>query len=85
MSLYRSVIDLEHSHSELHDLCQPLTALQCCLEMSRMPGHGEALEVAIDESLRETKRIFAVIARMRQRLLRIEQETESEAQALAAR
>ncbi|MGA8940283.1 MAG: hypothetical protein WB439_14065 [Acidobacteriaceae bacterium] len=85
MSQHRNEIDLEQSHSELHDLCQPLTALQCCLEMSRMPGHDEALEVAIDESLRQTQRIFAIVARMRQRLLRIEQETESEAQAFAAR
>ena len=85
MNLHRSEIDLEQSHSELHDLCQPLTALQCCLEMSRMPGRDEPLEMAIDESLRETQRIFAIVARMRQRLLRIEQETESKAQAFVAR
>ncbi len=71
---HRSEIDLEQSQDELHDLCQPLTALQCCLEMSRIPGHEAALAEAIDNSLRETQRVFAVIARMRQRLNTLEQE-----------
>jgi C4-dicarboxylate-specific signal transduction histidine kinase len=76
MNTYRSEIDLEQSHTELHDLCQPLTALQCRLEMGRMLGHAGALEEAIDGGLEETRRMFEVIARMRQRLLGIEEEAD---------
>jgi len=43
MTLSRSEIDLEQSNCELHDLCQPLTAMQCRLEVGKMLGHTEAL------------------------------------------
>jgi hypothetical protein len=66
-------IDLEQRHAELHDLCQPLTALQCRLEIGRMLGHAGALEEAVDGALEETRRIFEVITLMRQQLLAIEQ------------
>jgi C4-dicarboxylate-specific signal transduction histidine kinase len=69
MTLRKGNPDLEHRHAELHDLCQPLTALQCRLEMGRMLHHEGALEEAVDASLEETRRMFEVIARMRQRLL----------------
>jgi hypothetical protein len=59
---------LEHMHAELHDLCQPLTALQCRLEIGKMLGHDSALEEAVEGALEETRRMFEVIARMRQRL-----------------
>jgi hypothetical protein len=72
MTTSRSEIDLEQSHAELHDLCQPLTALHCRLEMGKMLGHAEALEEAVNGGLEETRRMFAVIALMRQRLLGIE-------------
>jgi hypothetical protein len=74
MTLSRSEIDLEQSHAELHDLCQPLTALQCRLEVGRMQGHARALEEAVDGALEETRRMFKVITLMRQRLLGIEEE-----------
>lgn len=60
---------LEQWHAELHDLCQPLTALQCRLEIGRMQHHENALAEAVDGSLEETRRMFEVIARIRQRLL----------------
>jgi hypothetical protein len=72
MTASRSELDLEESHGELHDLCQPLTALQCRLEMGKMLGHAEALEEAVNGGLEETRRMFEVVAFMRQRLLRIE-------------
>jgi hypothetical protein len=75
MTMSRSEIDLEQSHAELHDLCQPLTALQCRLELGRMLGNPAALEEAIDGGLEETRRMFEVIALIRQRLLGIEEET----------
>jgi hypothetical protein len=72
MMTSRNPIDLEQSHAELHDLCQPLTALQCRLEMGRMLGHAGALEESVDGALEETRRMFEVVAQMRQRLLGIE-------------
>lgn len=72
----RSQLDLDQSHAELHDLCQPLTALQCCLEMTRIPGHAEPLERAIEDSLQQTRRLFEAITRMRRRLLTLEPRTE---------
>ncbi|MGA7156952.1 MAG: hypothetical protein WBY53_08910 [Acidobacteriaceae bacterium] len=75
----RSPIDFEESRAELHDLCQPLTALQCRLEMTRFAGHEEPLEVAIEDSLQQTRRLFEVVARMRERLLRLELAAEQPA------
>lgn len=61
---------LDEVHADLHELCQPLTALQCRLEIGRMMGNEEALLEAVDGSLEETRRMFEVIDRMRQRLIR---------------
>jgi ribosomal 50S subunit-associated protein YjgA (DUF615 family) len=69
MSLKMSRTELEQRHAELHDLCQPLTALQCRLELGRMLGSKSALDEAIDGGLEETRRMFEMIARIRQRLL----------------
>jgi hypothetical protein len=69
MALRKDNHDLEQRHAELHDLCQPLTALQCRLEMGRMPGHPGGLEEAVNGSLEETRRLFEIVARIRQRLL----------------
>lgn len=85
MSIHRSAADLQLSHAELHDLCQPLTVLQCRLEMSRIPAFGGNPEEAIDESLGETRRIFDIVARMRERLLLIEQSIEQNAPILEAK
>jgi hypothetical protein len=54
---------------ELHNLCQPLTALQCRMELARLAGSREAFRGALDDSLEETGRIFKVVARMRECLL----------------
>ena len=64
---------LEQMHVDLHDLCQPLTALQCRLELGRMLGHEGGLQDAVDGALEETKRMFKIVDQMRQRLLREEQ------------
>jgi len=61
---FRREIDLE-----LHNLCQPLTALQCLLEMARSVGGLEALQGAVDGGLEETGRMFEVVAQMRKCLL----------------
>jgi hypothetical protein len=52
----------------LHDLCQPVTSLQCQLELGKMAGDREALLEAVEGGLLETRRIFADIERFRQRL-----------------
>lgn len=54
---------------ELHDLCQPVTSLQCRLELGRMTGGEEALLEAVDGALEDSARVFAAIARMRERLI----------------
>jgi signal transduction histidine kinase len=62
----------------LHDLCQPLTVLQCKLELGLMKGGEEATQAAIVEGLRECKRLNAAVAMMRnlmeQRLLEVNRE-----------
>ncbi len=78
MALRKDNDELEQRHAELHDLCQPLTALQCRLEMGRMLSHPSSLEEAVDESLEEIRRMFEVIARIRQRLL-ADEESGSQA------
>lgn len=77
MPISQDQIDLKQSNLELHDLCQPLTALQCRLEMGKMLGHPEALEEAVNGGLKETRRMFHIIAQMRQRLLKIEEQSHS--------
>jgi len=76
MPIVRSEIDLEQSNADLHDLCQPLTALQCRLELGRMVGGIEAFEEAVNGGLEETRRIFKIIDHMRQRLLDIRSATQ---------
>lgn len=68
-------IQLEQRHAELHELCQPLTALQCRLEIGRMQNHEGALVEAVDASLKETRRMFEVIERIRQRLFTDEENS----------
>ncbi|MBW4037391.1 MAG: hypothetical protein HIU91_00695 [Acidobacteria bacterium] len=59
-------------HADLHDLCQPLTALQCRLEIGRMLGQDMALREAVDGALEETQRMFVAVTRMRESLQRVE-------------
>jgi hypothetical protein len=57
-------LELEELHQALHELCQPLTALQCRLELGLAVG-GPELRAAVDDSLEETRRIFTAVARLR--------------------
>lgn len=65
---------LQHSAQEmiagfevaLHDLCQPLTVLQCKLELSLLKGGKEATEAAVIDGLRECKRLNAAVCAMRE-------------------
>ncbi len=59
---------LQALHHDLHALCQPLTALQCVLELGRMGAEPAALREAVDNGLAEALRMFAVVSRMRSTL-----------------
>ena len=61
---------LQGLENELHDLCQPLTTLQCRLELGRMCGDEVSMMEAIDGGLMETMRLFDGIGKLRERLLR---------------
>jgi signal transduction histidine kinase len=49
----------------LHDLCQPLTVLQCKLEIGLLRGGEEAAHKAVLDGLRECKRLNAAVTTMR--------------------
>jgi len=60
---------LREIHLQLHNLCQPLTAMQCRLEIAKSVGGIEALQSAVDDGLVQTSRMFDVVAQMRKCLL----------------
>ena len=62
---------LHEIEAELHDLCQPLTALHCRLELGKFAGDPEALREAVDGALVETVRMIDSIMRMRERVARM--------------
>jgi hypothetical protein len=49
----------------LHDLCQPLTTLQCRLEMAHLLGTAEAYREAAEMGLAECARLAEAVASMR--------------------
>jgi len=61
---------LKEIERDLHDLCQPLTSLQCRLELAQMMGDAGSLREAVDGGLEDTRRLFAGVSAMRERLLR---------------
>ncbi len=68
----------EHAHTmwmrvALHDLCQPLTALECCLYVSTMDIDGERpnvedLREAIRAALVECERMMSRVRVMQEKL-----------------
>ncbi len=53
---------------DLHGLCQPLTALQCRLEIGRMDATLEGLDAAIVDALRECVRVNAQVRAMQDKV-----------------
>lgn len=49
----------------LHDLCQPLTTLQCRLEMAGVAGTAEAYRQAVELGLEECSRLMDAVESMR--------------------
>lgn len=52
----------------LHELCQPLTVLQCRLAMGELIGDQDAMRDAIAEALVECTRINLTVGLMREML-----------------
>jgi len=67
---------LRELEKELHDLCQPVTSLQCRLELGKLIGGEAALLEAADGALEDSGRIFEAVARMRERLVTAAAEVE---------
>ncbi len=61
---------LKRIEKQLHDLCQPLTTLQCRLELGAMCADGASLLEAVQGGLQETEKLFAGIGAMRESLQR---------------
>jgi len=58
---------------ELHELCQPVTAVRCRLQMGDLMGDPYSLKEAVSGSLEDTRKICESIARLRERLLQEDQ------------
>ena len=78
MPMSRHEAFVREMSEKLHDLCQPLTALQCRLEMAKMQGDPTHLLETVDDSLIETARMFAAIAEMRLRLFNESTQQENQ-------
>ena len=63
----------------LHDLCQPLTVLQCRLAMGELIGTPDAKREAISEALVECARVNLAIGLMRE-MLQHSLQTDAEEQ-----
>ena len=53
----------------LHELCQPLTVLQCRLAMGELCGEPEAMREAIGAALGECARLNESVSAMREMLV----------------
>ncbi|HWB33127.1 MAG TPA: hypothetical protein VG714_08150 [Acidobacteriaceae bacterium] len=61
----------------LHDFCQPLTTLQCRLEMAGVVGSMEAYREAVEQGLLECSRLLDSVAAMRE-IVRSEERNSME-------
>ncbi len=60
---------LERIDGMLHDLCQPLTVMQCRLALGQLNGKPEALLAAVGEALGECARMNHAVEAMRDVLM----------------
>ena len=51
---------------ELHDLAQPLSSLQCRLEIGLLSAVDAATRETLQESMAEVKRVIAAFSRVRE-------------------
>lgn len=59
---------MEKIDAMLHNLCQPLTVLQCRLALGELNGEPEAMRAAIGEALSECSRMNSAVGAMREAL-----------------
>ena len=57
---------MEEMGRMLHELCQPLTTLQCRLELAGVIGTAEAYREAVDMGLAECSRLVLAVGSMRE-------------------
>jgi hypothetical protein len=57
--------ELERLSRALHDLCQPLTTLQCRLELAGVLGTAAAYREAVEHGLDECGRLIDAVESMR--------------------
>ena len=69
---------VERMDVALHDLCQPLTVLQCRLSMGQLIGEPEAMREAIREALQECVRLNKTVGTMRGLLQRMMLDEENQ-------
>ena len=63
-------VELAEISDALHHLCQPLTVLQCRLEMGRLVGTQESYRDAVMLGLGDCNRLLNAVVRMRDALRR---------------
>jgi hypothetical protein len=56
---------LQQLNKALHDLCQPMTTLQCRLEMAGVLGTADAYREAVEQGLTECSRLIEAVDAMR--------------------
>jgi signal transduction histidine kinase len=57
---------MERMGQALHDLCQPLTTLQCRLELAGLLGTAAAYREAVELALAECARLNEMVGSMRE-------------------
>jgi hypothetical protein len=62
----------------LHDLCQPLTVLQCRLAMGELIGEPDVLLEAVREGLKECVRLNETVGTMRTMLQQMMADSHDE-------
>jgi len=69
--------ELQRLSRALHDLCQPLTTLQCRLEMAGVVGTAAAYREAVEHGLDECGRLIDAVDRMRGMVRAVAQRPDS--------
>lgn len=59
---------IQQINATLHDLCQPLTTLQCRLELASLVGTEDACREAVQGALEDCKRLMQGVEAMREML-----------------
>jgi signal transduction histidine kinase len=69
--------DIKQLSMALHDMCQPLTTLQCSLEMAALTDTQEAYREVMETGLTECRRLVAYVESMRAILQDAKREAEN--------